>query len=136
MKVFDVERVVNVSQRLLVEAPSRRSSFSGDLDTARHQSREWHRVRRVPVVSSERRSPRIPFFSFPIRRQAPSFLVAYKAVRVKIPCDVDVYNVGGEAVGAVAHDIRHASFLLHQALLYPSRDPRNARFGIDRREGS
>ena len=99
VKVFDIERVVNVSQRLLVEAPSRRCPGPGDLDTERHESRDRRRVRRVPVVPSEHRSPRIPFLSFPIRRQAPSCLVAHKAVSVKIPCDADVYEVGGEPSG-------------------------------------
>ena len=108
MKVFDVERAVNVSQRLLVEAPSSRSPSPEDLDNERHESRDRRRVRHVPVVPSKRHSPRFPFFSFPIHHQAPSFLVVYKAVHVKIPCGVDVYDVGGEAVGAAAYDIRHA----------------------------
>ena len=44
VKVFDVERVVNMSQRLFVEARSSRSPGPGDLDTERHESRDRCRV--------------------------------------------------------------------------------------------
>jgi hypothetical protein len=52
MKVLDVERVVNVSQRLLVEAPNRRSQGPGDRDSERHESHEWRRVRREYGLST------------------------------------------------------------------------------------